>query len=755
MTDDIRSRRLSGRHQISVDGKHLVDGLAFGRPWLRAPRDRPTLELPPLKRARIGRQEIDEPEQLLLEGPSAFDGSSAGVQAASDDERDDDEDEDYNPGYEVDESLSDDSDNDGDVDFSSGELDQELAFLAKDRVGHADDEILSKGLQKVVDGSESKDDQDDNHSSANECSVESLAAIRQAFPLLSFSTIEKELFRQKQSLRKTYDALRSSTAPSLSFDDMMDRMVTGLLEQNESSPVQPGIPDLFGRRPQASKSLITVIESVSVTSTSESNYDDSSDDSSDDDDDDDDDESNEDRSSYDEDSSDSSDEDSEESSDASSDDSASDSDASESESERVSAQMIPRQAKMLTEATESAPYTGLTRTQKRNARRKRAKLFKEEGTSTPESGDAELLARKQALLGTLSEGPPLEAADKSTMVNGKAAETPEKLEDDPSTSEKDSSAQRRARVDMGVSRRMLFGALGLKNPKSKADEERIKNNLMKDVKPLNNSRIVEVINDTEAKKEGEEDGGDSDAWKSKITYRAVECCHEGMVLSEPPFPFVQRWDPQQQYGSMRKRKRESQAYYDDSYVDESSAVFADETESNETKGNSKKRKSAGGYKDPFGNLVNGVEEAADDAQNDTAHEVHDTTTEQDLPALPEDVGSLAVLEKGNIKDGMVITWKQCIMSKATQWQPVIASVTGEVLPGSTESSLEVRLAFRDREYKEKIYDDKGQRVYDKFEVPDFDDDEEDEDDGLRTVLWDEMIEPKVLQEESPWGNGDA
>ena len=37
-TQDLRSRRLGGRHQISSDGRHLIDGVAFGRPrWRQRP----------------------------------------------------------------------------------------------------------------------------------------------------------------------------------------------------------------------------------------------------------------------------------------------------------------------------------------------------------------------------------------------------------------------------------------------------------------------------------------------------------------------------------------------------------------------------------------------------------------------------------------------------------------------------------------------------------------------------------------------
>jgi hypothetical protein len=62
LTQDIKIRRVSGRNQISSDGKHLLDGLAFGRPLLRRPADRPAVKIPPLKKRRITYDEepVDE-----------------------------------------------------------------------------------------------------------------------------------------------------------------------------------------------------------------------------------------------------------------------------------------------------------------------------------------------------------------------------------------------------------------------------------------------------------------------------------------------------------------------------------------------------------------------------------------------------------------------------------------------------------------------------------------------------------------------
>ena len=64
-TADLKFRKLSGRHQISSDGKHLIDGVAFGRPYLRQ-ANRPAIKIPPRKRRRLT-YEQDEDENSDLE----------------------------------------------------------------------------------------------------------------------------------------------------------------------------------------------------------------------------------------------------------------------------------------------------------------------------------------------------------------------------------------------------------------------------------------------------------------------------------------------------------------------------------------------------------------------------------------------------------------------------------------------------------------------------------------------------------------
>ncbi|KAG6021058.1 hypothetical protein E4U19_005986 [Claviceps sp. Clav32 group G5] len=928
LTDDVRRRRISGRYQISADGKHLFDGVPFGRPRLRAPRDRPVIELPPRKRARIEAYEMEsgEPEadeMLMLDAPPEHHDDDG-------DDDDDDDDDDWKPVQEKNHtwdthdlehayaSISEHSDSDvGVPSYSREELDEELKALQ-------DGELVDN----------------ETRPGTIECSSEYLAAIGTAYPRVTFTAIEKELVKQKHNMRKTYDALQELTQPSMSFDEMMDGMVMGILDQSASSPPQEQPVDVLLNRPSPPRRpLIEDVTSEGVAgsdrseatssdgdSTSDSGSDDeveegsiknktkggnkklslrgekvssskfvqdSSDDSSDDsfhdsgDESDSEavkkddvvesssssevmsseDESGSDSNSAEEDeqdgniskkkggdnkdkikdgdeklslhgekvsstkisledsSDDSSDESFHDSGDesdseavkdndvvasssssseviSSEDDSGSDS-SSEDDVKKISArgkgkdntETVKRGGKVSNldkknipssdsnsdddsddssdesscdssddsgpepvknpgsaqTQQDSAPSQGHSRTQKRNARRRKQKVMMRQATSTPTSMDAELLARKAALLGALQAHVTHEASEESTANPESATSTPNGDRTAVAHASAEISAQRRTRVDMGAGRRMLFGALGLKNPKTKADEELIKQGLMKDVKPLSNPRIVEV-NDGEHTKQAIEEDADPDAWRSKVTYRAVECCHEGMKLSEPPFPFVQRWDPQQQYGSMRKRKRQTEEF-DEEYYGPSP--------SNGNKSNTR---------DPFRGQANGRVDAnplpAETVNGQTATNGHidqaddlKEEEEEDLPPLPADLNTLPSLKRGAAKKGMVITWKQCTMSKATQWQPVMASITGEVLVPDTldppNSVLQVWLAFRDREYKEKLYDEKtGQRIYEKFEVPDFEDEdgeEEEEDDGLRMVGWEEMGDPRILAEVSPWG----
>ncbi|KAI1849574.1 hypothetical protein JX265_013580 [Neoarthrinium moseri] len=329
---------------------------------------------------------------------------------------------------------------------------------------------------------------------------------------------------------------------------------------------------------------------------------------------------------------------------------------------------------------------------------------------------------------------------------------------------------KRRRLDLGAGRRMLFGALGLRNPRTKDDEDNLRNRLMKDVRPLQNARLAEddgkaSTAETEIGKENaaENTTADPDAWKDRIVYRAVECCQADVVLSEPPFPFVQRWDPQQQgnwftkknkRGGRGKKAERNQLHF---YQDDSRGTKGsygdsqgwDESYYNEATGAGQE------------SLDADVELNYDDVEQplDSTRDRGDETTRlsdlDDLPPLPDIVEDLKPLQPGEAQNGMVITWKQYILSKATNWQPQLLSLTGVICRiDDNTAGLEVVLAKRDRdlEHAEKQYDDRtGQRIYDKFEAPDLGEEEDEDEDtrraneGYRTLSFDTMMDPRIVQ----------
>ncbi|KAL7957849.1 hypothetical protein V8C34DRAFT_169495 [Trichoderma compactum] len=920
LTEDLKRRRLSGRHQISDDGRHLVDGLPFGRAWRRPPHDRPHIQLPPRKRIRVfSEAEDDEEEEQFAPGrPHPFYAvpkMPRVIDLKQDqyyDEDDDDDDEDlhdygdfqdgsssvpssspdarFHGGDELEESEVDDY---SDEEDDEEDLQRELQLLREE--AGADVNSLpaeNSNSSQYDEGDDETDDPFDPNlifnpsrearplSMATQSSaaptakdytnvpVEILMTVFQtAFPELN-ADIRVILNRTNKDLRKAYLSLSMLREPLCTFDQMMDDSYFHLApfarRDGSGSVAQPAeqgkLPPFDTLKGASKKPLIEEVDDSEDSTTngvpipppkmrqswfikgdsdlddaeaaedskSDSEGDSDSDSSSGSGDDSLDNESSSEEEddqasnhpaitfanneSSDVSSNESSDDDSdsssidagqnaqtshkdqvERSSDVSSSES-SESGSSEPESESesesgseseveeissnqpvlVSAQQryaaIAPQLQVQTPA--KVQVDGLTRTQKRNARRRRLKALKGLDPESPKLADStgedamseDFLARKKALLAAIldethegddahneagmEDAPSLNAAPEedsreknANVPNAGKTEVPD-LKDEP--------AKRHARVDMGAGRRLVFGALGLKAPANKADEQKIRDSLMKDVRPLVNPRVQDAgAEDDNDQPQDEDEDEDPDAWREKIIYKAVECCHENMTLSEPPFPFVQRWDPQQNYGAMKKRKRASENFQADTSYDDSTYYYDDEAEEEyvaETRKKSKKKK--GKSASLQHGSVNQDEQDVVLDYDDAPAKSSQFTDVDDLPSLPKDVKVLPLLEPASAKHGMVITWNQLVMSKATNWQPEMLPVTGLIVPGGEDGAVHVILARRDREDNEKTYDEiTGERVYGKFEVPDdLEEGGEEEDTGFRSLQWAEMIEPRILQQ---------
>lgn len=241
----------------------------------------------------------------------------------------------------------------------------------------------------------------------------------------------------------------------------------------------------------------------------------------------------------------------------------------------------------------------------------------------------------------------------------------------------------------------------------------------------------------------------SEAWRSRIEVLAVDCDDPSIKLSEPPYPFVQRWDPSQKRkhwsgGGKRKRNaRRSYGYDGEDQEEEYNASYYDEEHWN---GN------GGDYGETEENGENGehYEEDAAEQLLAEAEELMEDDFKDDLPPLPKDITTLPDLSKFDLSPGAVIAFKVLECTAATNWAPTISkhrtAEVGNSMNG--ENTITVKLAQRERTIVKAKFDTHGKRLYDKFEMNANDADDEDEeeiDDGERTLAFDEMLEPKLVR----------
>jgi len=869
VTGDRRKRRLSGRDQISADGKRLIDGVAFGRPRLKTPRDRPDLDIPPLKRRRVTREaleEEDEEPRLLLTEHGEDDIPDRRVrlrarfaeplhEGLEEDQEDQDgdfmeEDVDHNS----EEGEEDPSSQD---DYNNSDLENELLDLQADNEELHDEESRAREISTSLDDGAAELDLE---------TLDKISALRAAFPTAQADACERALTRHGGDTKSAYSALQRKHQPRVALAAVLDtapstRQVTSTVndDQDESEaesvasmvkhydqhgfpsgsilagtaaaqmaealrksghPVKPPVhtkfddaaeakvdqhssPRLGDREaaveiadhsdpdseagsdsdsgndsgPEVASSKLpdtpggAKLRRVSVSESESSDESDSSNDSSDSDGKGDSDDTS---SSDSDDGSDSDDEDDaayeynsaqgsdthgsdDSSADSSSDDSDSSSDdGSDSSADEVgeahtahkalhvaTLQPAPQPAVAPTPEAKSIsgepprpvlPGHGKIATHKRNARRRSAHRWKAAalGLCSPPTK-----ARRATM--------PHDSQDLATSIATKKAALLKNLNLEGETS-----------LPAGVP----------DNEKQDASTPSRAPGVVPNIRPRlpQDPLAPPHVQDQSASHNPE-------SWRDKIMYRAVECCQEGVELSEPPFPFVQRWDPQQQYfrggnkrgGGSKRKQRDQDAfqeaggrsnakrrrhgaqddYWEESYVSHNSANgYYDEMSLNYDE------EVPLNYDDDIREKEAQVQQE-EQSQHQPAHDMNnDVDDDDDLPPLPADTSTLPALNPSEALVGMVLTWKQWLLSKATSWQPQVSALTGVVIEVLDGNALTVRLAKRDRniDRSEKTYDDDGNRVYDKFELPGMDEEsEEAAEEGYRTLDLADMIEPRIVQ----------
>jgi hypothetical protein len=285
--------------------------------------------------------------------------------------------------------------------------------------------------------------------------------------------------------------------------------------------------------------------------------------------------------------------------------------------------------------------------------------------------------------------------------------------------------KKRARLNVDGAKRVIFGNLGQRTPKTKADEEQVRAKLMDFGK--SNKAAQQPETDTSA----EEVPPESEAWRSKIRVMACECVDEGIVLSEPPYPFQQRWDPQQQYWQKKKRNKKKRKSYNSEAFDYEAEYEGD--------GYAEE-----GYDDSI--LLNYGEE------DSSAVQLYDQNAEhvEDLPLLPDDITTLPTADSDDAKEGTILAFKQLEMS-ANFIPEMTGYRTAKIIKHITNApggQMLIRLALRDRTTREpKKYDENGNRIYKGLEMPLSDDesDEESEDSGDRMLYFADLVDPRIVR----------
>lgn len=338
--------------------------------------------------------------------------------------------------------------------------------------------------------------------------------------------------------------------------------------------------------------------------------------------------------------------------------------------------------------------------------------------------------------------------------NGKqrdVQESPEKAKDSPATTvtletaaetpaaelAKTSPTEvKRRKLDLSSTKRLLFGSLGVRTPKTKGDEEALRTKLdATRTKPVTPEKPVEETVEVEKEKDVDEN------WQDKIVLSATECFYDDIELTAPPFPFQQRWDSdanhairQRKNNNNKKNKKRKQREWQEEEAYES---YQDTTLiDNDAEGDI-----ALNYDEP----VSGQKEAATQKETTTQKEDQVIGDADDLPELPSDIAALPVVTEKEVKVGSIIAFKHLLMSKATNWQPQISDYkVARVDKIHENGTLDMILAKRDREVSDQTeVDEDGVRKYSGFEMPD--DEYEVEDDGVRSVTFSDLLEAKMIK----------
>lgn len=339
---------------------------------------------------------------------------------------------------------------------------------------------------------------------------------------------------------------------------------------------------------------------------------------------------------------------------------------------------------------------------------------------------------------------------------------------------------RRTKLDLASSKRMLFSSLGLKTPKNKAEEIALRDKLKSEVRPPRTLRSAPDFQQRPVFGEANEEEDDS-AWRNKIDLRAVECCSEGIELSTPPFPFFQRWDPQQQKGYKAPGSKKSKKAKKGKRGDEQQSLSGSYGSSSQIRRlrPSGSEVSVGECQGSQKDMEQSFAPTSEDNRPGDSLDGDVTANRQpmagqsadfirtlgkdisELPPIPEDIENRPPLTEDECRKGAVIVFKRLLMSAETGWQPCISDyLTAVIEEFDASGALSMILAQRDRTHTVTNQDSQAsKRLYSKFEMPGYEDEDTSTEDGKLTIMFKEAICPRLLErpalENTVTGNQDT
>jgi hypothetical protein len=784
---DLRTRRLCGRHQITAEGKHLIDGVAFGSPFLkRTTTSRPAITIPPRKKRRTVFSGWEQPPEF----------AAAPIHA------DEEEDGEWLPPPETGFGKE--------LSIMPGEHEESLGTVIRHPVDYTAE---SESEAEVSEMSEIEENELESELQALKEDFEEpsqFVDIRNQTRSASGQPLRAASIVKRPTSKGSIVAASSLSSKRSRGEDSSPRTSKAVRFNKRAEKEDEDMPDL----PQAVQAPL-VEESVAESSESDSSESSASSDSD-----------------SDEESDSDSDEESssevEPAAEAPGSDSSSSSEESDSSESSSEEEAPPPPEKVQRPVVSGVPGEGTIRTKKSNNRlkmRRRLSKLKELG-ALPQEADFDALraweeahggwhfpeqnvkpepivkspqhvepekesadshtkkqkkekkaqeqeefeARRQKLLQDLASGHGVYVDETSEKENvpprvSAAIAQPSISEDVSNEAQMQQDASHRRTLDIASSRRMLFGSLGMRTPTTKEDEEETRKKLAAKASAIGRPHKASAQVAQEEADQMQEDEDESDInWQNKLVIRAVECVYPEVEMTAPPYPFVQRWDQEanalirQLKGPSKKRKRKQRvqvynAYEEQQEYDENGNYYGHD---DQYQGGADQADYDGYYEEeaPYYEGQYAGEGEADQLNYDDGPEPEPAANafSDDLPSIPSDVGSLPDLTESDAKVGAIIAFRQLDMSKATNWQPQMSGHrVAEIRSVQGKGVMNVLLAKRDRKPTSAFSEDDEPRQFSKFEVPDLAN-EEGEDDGYRELAFAELSEPKLLR---PAGQSDA